>query len=97
MPNGPVPNVAETLEKHGILVIRLPLDTADVDAFSLPFHDRPVVVLGTDKNDRARSRFDGAHEHPTCLERLLATPAGRQSLELLPHDVVQALVTATAS
>ena len=22
----------------------------------------PVVVLGTDKNDRARSRFDGAHE-----------------------------------
>ena len=62
MPNGPVPNVAETLEKHGILVIRLPLDTADVDAFSLPFHDRPVVVLGTDKNDRARSRFDDAHE-----------------------------------
>jgi Zn-dependent peptidase ImmA (M78 family) len=28
----------------------------------LPFPDRPVVVLGTDKNDRARSRFDGAHE-----------------------------------
>jgi Zn-dependent peptidase ImmA (M78 family)/transcriptional regulator with XRE-family HTH domain len=198
MPRGPVPNVAETLEKHGILVIRLPLDTADVDAFSLPFHDRPVVVLGTDKNDRARSRFDGAHElghlvvhgdqiwgvkevehqahafaaaflmpaddirdelpnradwavlfqlkqkwqvslaallmrartlgrlsennyltavkaasargwrrtepvplgkpeHPTCLKRLLATPAGHQALELLPHDVVQALLTATAS
>jgi Zn-dependent peptidase ImmA (M78 family)/DNA-binding transcriptional regulator YiaG len=198
MPRGPIPNVAETLEKHGILVIRLPLDTADVDAFSLPFHDRPVVVLGTDKNDRARSRFDGAHElghlvvhddqiwgvkevehqahafaaaflmpaedirdelpdradwaalfqlkqkwqvslaallmrartlgrmsennyltavkaasargwrriepvplgrpeYPTCLKRLLATPAGRQSLELLPNEVVQALVTATAS
>ena len=62
LPSGPVPNVAEVLEKHGILVIRLPLDTADVDAFSLPFHDRPVVVLGTDKNDRARSRFDAAHE-----------------------------------
>jgi Zn-dependent peptidase ImmA (M78 family) len=31
------------------------------DAFSLPFHDR-LVVLATDKNDRARSRFDGAHE-----------------------------------
>ena len=41
------------LEDHGILVIRLPLDTADVDAFSLPFHDRPIVVLGADKNDRA--------------------------------------------
>ena len=198
MPKGPVPNVAETLEKHGILVIRLPLDTADVDAFSLPFDDRPVVVLGTDKNDRARSRFDGAHElghlvvhgdqiwgvkevehqahafaaaflmpaddirdelpdradwatlfelkqkwqvslaallmrartlgrmspnnyltavkaasargwrrmepvplgrpeQPTCLKHLLATPAGHQALELLPHDVVNALVTATAT
>jgi len=62
MPSGPVPNVAEVLEQHGILLIRLPLDTAGVDAFSLPFHDRPVVVLGTDKNGRARSRFDGAHE-----------------------------------
>ena len=42
--------------------MRLPLGTADVDAFSLPFADRPVVVLGTDKGDKARSRFDAAHE-----------------------------------
>ena len=198
MPNGPVSNVAGVLEEHGILVIRLPLDTADVDAFSLPFHDRPVVVLGTDKNDRARSRFDGAHElghlvvhgdqiwgvkevehqahafaaaflmpaedildelperadwpvlfqlkqewqvslaallmrartlgrmsennyltavkaasargwrrvepvplgkpeHPTCLGHLLAAPTGSQALKLLPHDVVDALATATAN
>ena len=38
------------------------LGSSDVDAFSLPFADHPVVVLGTDKDDRARSRFDGAHE-----------------------------------
>jgi len=196
LPRGPVGNAAEMLEKHGILVIRLPLDTADVDAFSLPFHDRPVVVLGTDKNDRARSRFDAAHElghlvvhgdqiwgvkevehqahefaaaflmpaediahelpdradwpalfqlkqkwqvslaallmrartlgrmsennyltaikaasargwrriepvplgtpeQPTCLKHLLATPAGLESLALLPSDVVDALVIAT--
>jgi Zn-dependent peptidase ImmA (M78 family)/transcriptional regulator with XRE-family HTH domain len=62
LPGGPVPNVVQTLENHGLIVIRLPLDTADVDAFSLPFHDRPVIVLGADKNDRARSRFDAAHE-----------------------------------
>lgn len=62
IPAGPIPNVVGLLEAHGIVVLRLPLDTADVDAFSLPFHDRPVVVLATDKNDRARSRFDGAHE-----------------------------------
>ena len=62
LPRGPVSNIVQTLEDHGLVVIRLPLDTADVDAFSLPFHDRPVVVLGADKNDRARSRFDAAHE-----------------------------------
>jgi Zn-dependent peptidase ImmA (M78 family) len=50
------------LEEHGVVVIRLPLSTASVDAFSLPFADNPVVVLGADKDDRARSRFDGAHE-----------------------------------
>ena len=59
---GPVPDIAELLEAHGITVIRLPLGSSDVDAFSLPFADHPVVVLGTDKDDRARSRFDGAHE-----------------------------------
>ncbi len=62
LPPGPVRNVVRTIEDHGIVAIRLPLDTADVDAFSLPFPDRPVIVLGADKNDRARSRFDAAHE-----------------------------------
>lgn len=197
IPGGPVTDVVRVLEERGILVIRLPLDTADVDAFSLPFHDRPVAVLGTDKNDRARSRFDAAHElghlvvhgdqiwgvkeveqqahafaaaflmpaedirdelpdradwpslfelkqkwqvslaallmrarnlgcmsennyltavkaasargwrriepvplgkpeQPTCLKHLIQTKAGRRSLDMLPHDVVDALVTATA-
>ena len=59
---GPVPDVVGALESNGVLVIRLPLATDDVDAFSLPFPDRPVIVLGSDKNDRARSRFDAAHE-----------------------------------
>lgn len=62
VPAGPIEDVVGLLEQHGVLVIRLPLDAADVDAFSLPFADRPVVVLGADKGDRARSRFDAAHE-----------------------------------
>ena len=62
IPRGPVPDLVELLESHGVVVMRLPLGSADVDAFSLPFTDRPVVVLGSDKNDRARSRFDAAHE-----------------------------------
>lgn len=59
---GPINNVVGTLEDRGIVVMRLPLATVDVDAFSLPFDDRPVIVLSSDKNDRARSRFDAAHE-----------------------------------
>lgn len=62
LPLGPVGDIVGLLEQHGVTVIRLPLSTAAVDAFSLPFADHPVVVLGADKNDRARSRFDGAHE-----------------------------------
>lgn len=62
VPRGPVGDVVDLLERHGVVVIRLPLDTADVDAFSLPFADRPVVMLASDKGDRARSRFDAAHE-----------------------------------
>lgn len=62
LPHGPVPDVVAVLERHGVLVLRLPLEAAEVDAFSLPFADRPVVVLGADKGDRARSRFDAAHE-----------------------------------
>jgi Zn-dependent peptidase ImmA (M78 family)/DNA-binding XRE family transcriptional regulator len=62
LPSGPIANVVELLEIRGVVVIRLPLETHDVDAFSLPFPDRPVVVLAADKGDRARSRFDAAHE-----------------------------------
>lgn len=60
--HGPVPNVVDVLETHGVVVIRLPLGSANVDAFSLPFTDHPVIVLGANKNDRARSRFDACHE-----------------------------------
>ncbi|OBY33201.1 hypothetical protein ACT18_02590 [Mycolicibacter kumamotonensis] len=62
VPDGPIDDVVSLLESHGVVVIRLPLGSADVDAFSLPFDDHPVVVLGSDKGDRARSRFDCAHE-----------------------------------
>jgi Zn-dependent peptidase ImmA (M78 family)/transcriptional regulator with XRE-family HTH domain len=62
MPSGPIDNVVETLEAHGIVVVRLPFSGEDVDAFSLPFADWPVIVLSADKNDRTRSRFDCAHE-----------------------------------
>jgi len=62
VPSGPIANVVDLLEAHGVVVMRMSLDTADIDAFSLAFTDRPVIVLASDKADRARSRFDVCHE-----------------------------------
>jgi len=64
LPAGPVPHVVRLLEAHGVLVLRLPPEMIDekVDAFSTNEARRPTVLLSPLKDDRARSRFDAAHE-----------------------------------
>jgi Zn-dependent peptidase ImmA (M78 family)/DNA-binding XRE family transcriptional regulator len=59
---GPVPDVVRELERHGIVTTRLAFENEKLDAFSVWFSDRPVVVLVTNKGNTARSRFDAAHE-----------------------------------
>lgn len=59
---GPLPNVIAELERHGVVVVRLPLNVAEIDAFSVAFDSRPIVVLSSDKDAADRSRFDAAHE-----------------------------------
>lgn len=59
--DGPVDNVVRTMERHGIVVARYPVMATEVDAFSVRYR-RPIVVLGSDKGLRDRSRFDAAHE-----------------------------------
>lgn len=58
----PVGHVIRLIEDHGAIVTRMGVDRGDIDAFSILFQDRPIVVLGTDKAVPARSRFDVAHE-----------------------------------
>lgn len=60
---GPIPNVVRLLESHGVAVLRFPpnLDPK-VDAFSTSAGHRSIVMLSEQKADRARSRFDAAHE-----------------------------------
>lgn len=61
--SGPVPHMVRLLEAHGVLVLRLPADIdRKVDAFSTDAGHRPLVLLSPAKDDRARSRFDAAHE-----------------------------------
>jgi len=62
MQPGPVPHVVRLLETHGVVVARLPSGGRSLDAFSRWFGDRPLIVLWSDKGDKARSRFDAAHE-----------------------------------
>lgn len=88
----PIPSVVQSMEANGIVVLRLPpeIDRA-VDAFSVHSAKRPMVLLSPVKNDRARSRFDAAHElghlilHPDTEpgSKLIEKQAHRFASELL--------------
>ena len=75
----PIGNMVRLLEVHGAIVVRLELADQGIDAFSWLGPDRPVVILDTGKGDRARSRFDAAHElghlvmHRERAKRRIAT------------------------
>jgi Zn-dependent peptidase ImmA (M78 family)/transcriptional regulator with XRE-family HTH domain len=60
--SSPLPNVVKLLEAHGVVVVRNYRGSSKVDAFSVPFSDRPVVVLSSEKGKHDRSRFDAVHE-----------------------------------
>lgn len=62
LPEGPIGNVIRTVERRGVVVARMLLESDTVDAFSVPFADRPVIVLGKDKGRPDRSRWDCGHE-----------------------------------
>lgn len=62
LPEGPIGNMIRTVERHGVVVARMLLESDTVDAFSVPFADRPVIVLGKDKGRPDRSRWDCGHE-----------------------------------
>jgi Zn-dependent peptidase ImmA (M78 family)/DNA-binding XRE family transcriptional regulator len=95
----PIEHMVRELERHGAVAARLEL-AKDVDAFSWPGIERPIVILGSDKDDKARSRFDAAHElghmvvhrdHPKPADRHLERQAHRfASALLLPTHQLEA-------
>lgn len=95
---GPVPSVVQAMEAHGVVALRLPegTDTA-VDAFSTYTGRRPLVFLSPVKDDKARSRFDAAHElghlivHPDTEpgSKLVENQANQFASEfLMPRDEI---------
>ena len=92
--DGPVPNVVRLLEAHGVFVLRFPDDQVDphVDAFSTTATVRPVVVMSPLKNDKARSRFDAAHELGHLVLHAEAEP-GSKVVEHQAHSFAAAFLT----
>lgn len=62
LPAGPVAHVVRSLEANGVIVARLDSGSSRLDAFSRWFGDQALVLLWAEKGDKARSRFDAAHE-----------------------------------
>src|SRR2546423_6134254 len=58
----PILKLGELLESKGIVLSTATFGDDRFDAFSCIVNGRPFVLLGDDKQDRARSRFDTAHE-----------------------------------
>jgi Zn-dependent peptidase ImmA (M78 family)/DNA-binding XRE family transcriptional regulator len=94
---GPVPHVVRHIELHGVVVTRCLVGSERVDAFSAPFPQRPIIVLGNDKGQFDRSRLDAAHEvghlimHPDPQpgDRTLENQANRFAAAfLLPRSAI---------
>lgn len=103
---GPIPDVVSTLERHGIVCARYHAGTHAVDAFSVPFPERPVTVLGDDKAKRDRERFSAAHElgHLVMHEpehagsKLVEDQANQFAAAfLMPADDIRSELPATAA
>lgn len=65
--DGPILHVVRLVERHGVIITNLTLSD-DVDAFSWVGGPRPLMLLGTDKGNFERSRFNASHElaHIIC-------------------------------
>lgn len=59
---GRIGNVVRLVERHGVVVARPRTGDDRIDAYSVGFSGRPVIVMSSAKGKRDRSRFDVAHE-----------------------------------
>ena len=62
--DGPISNMTLLAENHGVVVVKMEMGTAKLDAFSTwdEPSERPYIVLGDDGQSAFRSRFNVGHE-----------------------------------
>lgn len=84
----PIDNMIGILERHGVFVFKLPLGADTLDALSASWNSaHPYIVIGTDKGNPFRWRFDAAHElghlvmHRNVPEISLRTPTLNKAME----------------
>jgi Zn-dependent peptidase ImmA (M78 family)/DNA-binding XRE family transcriptional regulator len=74
----PINNMIDLLEVYGVRVFSLPLDTANIDAFSIWYEDKPFVFLNPKKTPE-RTRMDCAHELAHLTLHRHGAPRGREA------------------
>lgn len=89
---GPLPNVVRLLEKNGIVLSKIFLESEHLDAFSqVRDNGRPFILLSSDKASAVRSRFDALHElghlllHSRVDARTFNSPQNWKELEKQAH------------
>lgn len=88
----PISHAVRLIERHGVIVARLPLSSSDVDAFSWASGPRPLVLLGDEKRNFERSRFDTAHELAHILLHAADPEPAHPRMERQAHRFAGALL-----
>jgi len=102
---GGAPVLARTARERGILTVgvvtkpfhfegqhRMRIADQGIDAFSWLGPDRPFVILDTGKGNRARSRFDAAHELGHLVMHRERARAADRDLEKQAHRFASAFL-----
>lgn len=79
----PIEYLAPTLETNGIVLIKEPVQCADMDAVSRWQAGRPYILLSEDKHSLPRENFDLAHElgHIICHSHVEVTSENLATVE----------------
>jgi Zn-dependent peptidase ImmA (M78 family)/DNA-binding XRE family transcriptional regulator len=88
----PISHAVRLIERRGVIVARLPLSSSDVDAFSWASGPRPLVLLGDEKRNFERSRFDACHELAHILLHAADPEPAHPRMERQAHRFAGALL-----
>jgi len=87
--DGPMSTVVGAAEKAGVVAVRAPQGEFDrrIDAFAITDCNPPIMILGIEKDDWDRSRFDAAHElgHVVMHRHLVNSTNGQRWQEAQAH------------